>query len=134
MAAVGAGGVRDGGGVLRGVFVYSYCPLLFLESSGRNRPANALRATERRHMPEMCDEALREVVKAMRPRVLVGVGVWASEKCRWALGEDSRVECLLPPSPLSLAANRGPWAEKAWGLMRGLGREGDGRGKGEWGD
>ena len=43
-------------------FVHNYCPLLFLEESGRNRTPNKLKADERRALFPHCDEALRDIV------------------------------------------------------------------------
>lgn len=104
-------------------FVYSYCPLLFLEASGKNRPPNVLRASERRGLIEVCDEALREIVSALEPRLVVGVGTWATERAKDALKdrveEGLRVRCLLHPSPASPKANRG-WADAAKKTMQGF--------------
>ena len=40
-------------------FVSNYCPLLFIESSGRNRTPNQIRLSERKRLFEACDRALR---------------------------------------------------------------------------
>lgn len=93
-------------------FVLNYCPLLFLESSGRNRTPDKLRAAEREALLPLCDRALRASLERLEPEVVVGVGAWAAKRARAALGESARVGTLLHPSPASPKANRG-WAKQA---------------------
>lgn len=94
-------------------FVANYCPLCFLEASGRNLTPDRLPAAERRQLFEACDEHLRRVVRALGPRHVVGIGAFAAARARLALeGIDVRVGEVLHPSPASPAANRG-WAEQA---------------------
>ena len=102
-------------------FVINYCPLVFLESSGRNRTPDKLPSTERNALMEPCDRALREAVALLQPAHVVGVGVWATKRAEVALGEavDS-VGTVLHPSPASPKANRG-WASQAEGDFRRLG-------------
>ncbi|MEM6794772.1 MAG: single-stranded DNA-binding protein, partial [Acidobacteriota bacterium] len=40
------------------IFVHNYCPLIFLEESGRNLTPDKIRVAERRPLLERCDEAL----------------------------------------------------------------------------
>lgn len=101
-------------------FVLNYCPLLFLESSGRNRTPDKLRAAEREALLPLCDRALRASVERLEPEVVVGVGAWAAKRARAALGESARVGTLLHPSPASPKANRG-WAKQAEADLRKLG-------------
>lgn len=102
-------------------FVANYCPLAFVEASGRNRPPDKLPAAEQQALFEACDEALRGVVAALSPRVVVGVGAFAEKRARAALaGEGWRVGCILHPSPASPAANRG-WAAAAERQLEALG-------------
>lgn len=104
-------------------FVHNYCPLLFLMESGRNRTPAQLRAMEREQLVETCDEALREVVRAIRPRLVCGVGGFATERCRAALKDlvdkGLLIGTVLHPSPASPAANRG-WAKQATARMQEL--------------
>jgi len=109
-------------------FVYNYCPLMFLEESGRNFPPDKLRAVEGAQLFEFCDEALRQMVAALRPKYVIGVGGWAEGRVRAALLEGSHeatrprshegslglpiIGRILHPSPASPAANRG-WAKQA---------------------
>ena len=91
-------------------FVANYCPLAFLEESGRNLTPDKLPAAERAPLFEACDRALRGTVEALRPEWVVGIGTFAEARARSALGGvDVRVGRGLHPSPASPAANRG-WA------------------------
>ena len=55
-------------------FVANYCPLLFIEATGRNRTPNNIRASERRPLLAACDRALRRTIQWLNPRYVVGVG------------------------------------------------------------
>jgi single-strand selective monofunctional uracil DNA glycosylase len=104
-------------------FVANFCPLQFLEASGRNLIPEKLTANDRSRLFEICDEALRRTVDALEPRLVVGVGVFAETRARLVLGDDGpRVGRILHPSPASPAANRG-WAEAASRQLRDLGVE-----------
>jgi len=94
-------------------FVANYCPLLFLEASGRNRTPDKLPAAERAPLERACDRALRQTILLLRPRVVVGVGHFAEARSRHALaGLDLQIGRIPHPSPASPAANRG-WAKQA---------------------
>jgi single-strand selective monofunctional uracil DNA glycosylase len=102
-------------------FIHNYCPLMFLEASGRNRTPDRLPAAERRPLLEACDRALRRVVSELRPRLVVGVGNFAEARARLSLaGTEIPVGRILHPSPASPAANRG-WAEQAARQLAALG-------------
>ncbi len=103
------------------LFVANYCPLSFMEASGRNRTPDKLPAREREPLLEICDRALVATVKALEPDLVVGVGKWAEARAREALGEvDVRIGRILHPSPASPLANRG-WAEQAERELEALG-------------
>jgi len=105
----------------RSFFVGNYCPLQFLESSARNLTPDKLTAADRKPLFEVCDEALRRTVKTLQPKLVVGVGVFAENRARTALGTDGpRIGRILHPSPASPAANRG-WAEAACRQLGALG-------------
>lgn len=92
-------------------FVANYCPLVFMENSGRNRTPDKLPAAEREALYAVCDDALRKTVEAMQPWLVVGVGAFAKQRARIALeGLGCEIGSILHPSPASPAANRG-WAE-----------------------
>ena len=93
-------------------FIHNYCPLLFLEASGRNRTPDRLPAAERAPLVAACDHALRRMVAALNVRLVVGIGGFAARRARDAFAEtEVTVGQILHPSPASPAANRG-WAEQ----------------------
>lgn len=102
--------------------VLNYCPLLFVEESGRNRTPDKLPAEERAALEAICDAHLRSVCHTLRPRTVVGVGAFAAASASRALGtvDQGRVERVLHPSPASPAANRG-WAAQATHQLQQLG-------------
>jgi len=103
------------------LFVANYCPLMFLEESGRNRTPDRLPVAERRPLLEACDRALLRLIETLRPTWVVGVGKFAESRARAALeGVDVKVGRMLHPSPASPVANRG-WAERAERDLRELG-------------
>jgi len=102
-------------------FVVNYCPLVFMEASGRNRTPDKLPTAESGPLYEVCDAHLRRVVEALAPEWLVGVGAFAEDRARIALKDlDIRFSRVLHPSPASPAANRG-WAEQATRQLESLG-------------
>jgi single-strand selective monofunctional uracil DNA glycosylase len=101
-------------------FVWNYCPLCFMEESGRNRTPDKLPERERKPLFEACDRALTRIVEHMRPELVVGVGAFAHERIRATLDWDFRTGTILHPSPASPSANRG-WAEQAEKQLREMG-------------
>ena len=99
----------------------NYCPLVFIEDSGRNRTPDKLPASEREELFEACDEHLREAVRILKPEWLVGVGDFAMKRAEQVFPERSvKIGRILHPSPASPAANRG-WAEAAARQLREMG-------------
>ncbi|HEU4618204.1 MAG TPA: uracil-DNA glycosylase family protein [Gammaproteobacteria bacterium] len=104
-------------------FVANYCPLAFVEDTGRNRTPDKLPAAEREALFAICDAALREVVDYFSPRLVVGVGGFAERRARESLaGLGCAVGAILHPSPANPLANRG-WAEIIEGQLAALGVE-----------
>ncbi len=102
-------------------FVYNYCPLLFMEESGRNRTPDKLPATEREPLFEVCDRALRMLVEQLGPRMVIGVGTFAETRAQSALADSGMsIGRILHPSPASPAANR-DWAGTAVKQLDALG-------------
>lgn len=102
-------------------FVVNYCPLVFMEASGRNRTPDKMPAGETASLYAACDQHLREVVEALQPEWLIGVGAFAEARAKEALkGVDIKFGRILHPSPASPAANRG-WAEQATRQLTELG-------------
>ena len=92
-------------------FVINYCPLAFMEESGKNRTPDKLPPEERRQVYALCDEYLRNATEALRPDWLIGVGDFATVRAREAVPH-LRIGRILHPSPASPAANRN-WAGSA---------------------
>jgi len=102
-------------------FVWNYCPLAFLEDSGRNRTPDKLPASESEPLFAACDTALTALVECLDPRVVAGVGKFAERRIRATLADTTRtLGGILHPSPASPAANRG-WAARAEEQLRALG-------------
>ncbi len=88
-------------------FVWNYCPLAFLEDSGRNRTPDKLPKSEREPLFSACDEALRELVKSLEVSKLIGIGRFAGRQARQAdLGGHVKISDAPHPSPANPAANR----------------------------
>jgi len=101
--------------------VVNWCPLLFLEESGRNLAPDRLPVAQRKPLEEACDAALRETVELLEPELVVGIGRYAADRAARALaGLGVRTGRILHPSPASPLANSG-WAERAEGELRELG-------------
>ena len=103
------------------VFVWNFCPLVFLEESGRNRTPDKLPAAERETLYAPCRKALEAVVDLLGPELVIGVGAFAEQRAREALVDrELRFGRVLHPSPASPIANRG-WAPQAESQLRELG-------------
>jgi len=105
----------------RDFFVVNYCPLAFVEESGRNRTPDKLPAAARAALFAACDAALAECIDALDPRLVVGIGAFAAERaCAAASARGVACGAIPHPSPASPAANRG-WSEAAEKAFAGLG-------------
>jgi single-strand selective monofunctional uracil DNA glycosylase len=96
-------------------FVANYCPLVFMEDSARNRTPDKLPAAERAALDTVCDQHLAEVIQALQPQYLVGVGAYAEDCLKRVMTQidyDAHLSRILHPSPASPAANK-DWAGKA---------------------
>jgi single-strand selective monofunctional uracil DNA glycosylase len=92
----------------RRFFVANYCPLLFIEADGRNRTPDALPPSQRKPVLAACDRALRLTVAWLTPRYVVGVGQFAEDRARAALGGlPVTIGGITHPSPANPKANRG---------------------------
>lgn len=106
--------------------VVNYCPLVFMEESGKNRTPDKLPAVEREPLEAACDAHLAEVIDVLEPAWVVGVGAFAEKRAERVLegmgGTASGVKVgrVLHPSPASPLANRG-WAERATAELEALG-------------
>ena len=95
-------------------YVLNYCPLVFMEASGKNRTPDKLPVSESDALYRLCDQHLFSVVQALQVEWVIGVGVFAEERAKNALKEITPLKFgrILHPSPASPAANQG-WGEKA---------------------
>lgn len=103
-------------------FVLNFCPLVFMEATGRNRTPDKLPASEIAPAHAACDAFLRGAIALFEPAWLIGVGGFAEARLAAITPADSaaRVGRVLHPSPASPAANRG-WAEAATRELGALG-------------
>ena len=107
----------------RDFFVANYCPLSFMEESGKNRTPDKLPVGERDALFAACDAALAELVDAVEPELVIGVGAFAEKRARSALSaRDVRIASILHPSPASPRANQG-WASAVARELDALGVE-----------
>ncbi len=92
-------------------FIANYCPLVFIESSGRNRTPDKLPAAEREQLYEVCDRHLRALIDILEPEWVIGIGAFAEARAKAALGDAVRIGRVLHPSPAN------PRAQKNWGSV-----------------
>ena len=89
-------------------FVANYCPLQFIESSGRNRTPNQLRKDEKSALLTACDRALYRTIKYLKPHYVIGVGKFACDRARTAISDPGIIiGSITHPSPANPRANRG---------------------------
>jgi len=104
-------------------FVINYCPLLFMEESGKNRTPDKLPIIERESLFAACDRAVRRTAELLTPRYVIGIGDFATKRLHAALdGMPVSFGTVLHPSPASPQANRG-WAAQAEAQLKALGIE-----------
>ena len=102
-------------------FVMNYCPLVFMEDSGRNRTPDKLPMAEREALFACCDRALAAATARLGAQRVIGVGKFAEERARVALAGQSVAVATIPhPSPANPAANQG-WAPLAERHLTALG-------------
>jgi single-strand selective monofunctional uracil DNA glycosylase len=101
--------------------VVNYCPLAFMEQSGRNRTPDKLPASERTKLFEACDDHLRKVVEVLQPEWLIGIGDFARRRAEFVFPSARvKVAQILHPSPANPEANRA-WATVVIGQLVELG-------------
>jgi single-strand selective monofunctional uracil DNA glycosylase len=93
--------------------VVNYCPLAFVEDTGRNRTPDKLPRHEKEALFAACDAHLRAVVSALQPEWLIGVGDFALKRAQEVFPQGTpKLGRILHPSPANPAANR-DWAALA---------------------
>ena len=102
-------------------FVWNYCPLCFMEETGRNRTPDKLYPNEREALFPICDLALARVIEELNPKYLIGVGKFAEDRLKSNPQSKNRtVGRMLHPSPASPAANAG-WERQIERQLKDLG-------------
>ncbi len=105
-------------------FVANYCPLAFMDEGGANLTPDKLPAAETEPLEAICDRHLVRVVATLKPRWVIGIGRFASDRARAALSAakiaDVQIGEILHPSPASPAANK-DWAGQATKQLVALG-------------
>ena len=91
------------------VFVANWCPLVFMDESGRNRTPDRAACGRARAALSSVRRGAREDRRTLRPSLVIGVGGFAEKRAREALGTTATIGSILHPSPASPAANR-DWA------------------------
>lgn len=101
-------------------FVANYCPLAFIEASGRNRTPDKLPPNERTELFTRCDEHLREVVHILETEWLIAIGEFAHKR---AANVDVdlalNIGRILHPSPACPESNFN-WAGKVTAQLQKL--------------
>lgn len=101
-------------------FVVNYCPLVFMEASGKNLTPDKLPKNLREQLNLACDDALRKVVQVLEPKWVLGVGAFAQKQAERALSDSRvRIGTILHPSPASPRANRG-WSTEVRGQLEAM--------------
>lgn len=95
-------------------FTENYCPLVFMEESGKNLTPDKLCKEDREALFTVCDTHIRRVVETLSPDFLIGIGKFAEKRMQPLFEHFSHLEILsIPhPSPANPQANRG-WAKLA---------------------
>ena len=102
-------------------FVLGYCPLAFMEKSGRNRTPDKLSASERSALFAVCNEHLAAVVEILQAEWLIGIGDFAHKRVTEVCSPGvARIGRILHPSPASPIANR-DWAGQVTAQLVALG-------------
>ncbi|MBC2765201.1 MAG: single-stranded DNA-binding protein, partial [Desulfosarcina sp.] len=95
------------GAFFKQFFVLNYCPMVFMEASGRNRTPDKLPAVEKKRLFQICDQALRKSIEILKPQWVVGIGGFAEKRAQDALnGMGMKIGRITHPSPANPKANR----------------------------
>jgi len=108
------GAIRDHFGTPERFFarnlIANYCPLMFMEESGRNRTPDKLAIAERRELYAACDRHLQRLADVLQPEWIIGIGSFAAERAEAALADRPILfGRIMHPSPANPQTNQG-WA------------------------
>ncbi|KAG0604126.1 hypothetical protein M758_10G147400 [Ceratodon purpureus] len=101
-------------------WIHNYCPLMFMEPSGKNRTPDKLTISERASITNICNAALRIVIDVTKPRLIVGIGKYAAERIKQCASPGAQVGDIMHPSPANPKANK-DWDKLIEAQLRGLG-------------
>ncbi|MEM7602918.1 MAG: uracil-DNA glycosylase family protein [Verrucomicrobiota bacterium] len=104
-------------------YVVNYCPLVWMEESGKNRTPDKLPAAEMAPVSSACDVYVAEHIRQLEPDFLIGVGAFAEtglKRIAESVGYEATFGRILHPSPASPAANR-DWPGSATEQLREIG-------------
>lgn len=114
---------QSAGAFFADFFIVNYCPLLFFDEDGKNLTPPQIGPAKMRAVDEACEAHLGDVLEALAPLFVVGVGQYAEEQAAAVVAQRGlamKVGRILHPSPASPAANRG-WAAQAEAQLAALG-------------
>jgi single-strand selective monofunctional uracil DNA glycosylase len=101
-------------------FVLNYCPLAFMEPSGRNLTPDQLPPQVQRELFALCDAHLAEALHVLQPEWGIGVGGFAAKRLAEVGEQTLRRGQILHPSPANPLANR-DWNGTVLRQMRAIG-------------
>ncbi len=105
-------------------YAVNYCPLVWMEASGRNRTPDKITAAEMEPVHAACDRYVQTHLEQFKPEYAIGVGAYAEtalKRISAAIGmDDIKIGRILHPSPASPAANK-DWAGTATKQLKELG-------------
>jgi single-strand selective monofunctional uracil DNA glycosylase len=110
-------------------FVINYCPLAFLEASGKNFTPDKLPVAQLKELYAACDVHLAQTLDALRPQFAIGIGAFAQQRITHCVGHAQlasdyarsiKIAQILHPSPASPMANRG-WAPQVQAQLEAIG-------------
>ncbi|MDF1659632.1 MAG: single-stranded DNA-binding protein [Verrucomicrobiales bacterium] len=104
-------------------YVVNYCPLVWMEESGKNRTPDKLPTTEMAPVSAACDSYVVEHIRQLEPEFLIGVGAFAEtglKRIAASISYEATFGRILHPSPASPAANR-DWPGSATKQLREIG-------------
>lgn len=97
-------------------FVHSLCPFAFLTDTGKNVTPPQLVSSVLDQINALCNETLVDVVRLLKSKYVICVGKYALAQAQKALAGDEFsgiiLECLMHPSPINPATNKG-WTDIA---------------------
>lgn len=109
-------------------YVHNYCPLAFVNATGKNvTPADFKKEEIYKQLENICDEFLMKILILLNVEIVVALGKFAYDQCRKMMKKfpdefaNLRVERILHPSPMNPAANvGGGWKVKALEQLKSL--------------